>query len=118
MNKGIVTLILFVSAFAINNLFAQVGNDSPAGVAGELENSGVITTGCHYDAYTGNAKRSVTDIVVAGSVGAYPLAFTRTANSRDNLEVDDGGDQVDFGSAGNWLHSYQWNLYCKGHDTN
>jgi RHS repeat-associated protein len=118
MNKGIVTLILFVSAFAINNLFAQVGNDSPAGVAGELENSGIITTGCHYDAYTGNAKRSVTDIVVAGSVGAYPLAFTRTSNSCDNLEVDDGGDQVDFGSAGNWRHSYQWNLYCKGSDTN
>src|SRR5204862_2727728 len=62
---------------------------------------------------TGNAKRSVTDIVVAGSVGTYPLEFTRTSNSRYALEQDDGGNQVDLGSAGNWLHSYQWTLQCK-----
>ncbi len=112
MNKGIFAAML-VSAFATNNLFAQVGNDNPTGVAGELENSGIVTTGCHYNAYTGNAKRSVTDIVVAGSVGAYPLEFTRTSNSRYALEQDDGGNQVDLGSAGNWLHSYQWTLQCK-----
>lgn len=104
---------MLVGAFGTSSLFAQVGNDNPTGIAGELENSGIITTGCHYDAYTGNAQRSVTDIVVAGSVGVYPLAFTRTSNSRYAVEADDGGSQADFGSAGNWGHSYQYSLQCK-----
>lgn len=60
----------------IVNLFGQVGNDDPYG-PGDGSN-GQITTGCSYSAYTGNATRSITDISVAGSVGAYPLAFTRT----------------------------------------
>ena len=42
-----------------------------------------------YDSYTGNAKRVVDDIVVPGSVGAYPLKWTRYFNSKltsnDNL---------------------------------
>lgn len=40
--------------------------------------------------------RSVTDIAVAGAVGSYPLAFTRTFNSR-------------LGS-GAWANNYDWSI--------
>src|SRR5213592_347168 len=59
---------------------AQVGNDNPTGISGIY--NGNVTTAGSYDPYTSNATRSVTDISVAGAVGAYPLAFTRTMNSR------------------------------------
>lgn len=81
--------------------WGQVGNDNPTGVAGQF--NGNITTGCSYDPYTGNAMRSVTDIVVAGSVGAYPLAFSRVSNSRF-------AGASGFGAAGAWRHSYAWEL--------
>ncbi|HEV3244447.1 MAG TPA: hypothetical protein VGZ31_08550, partial [Chthoniobacterales bacterium] len=64
-------VVISLLALTASRLLAQVGNDNPTGNAGELDGQGVVTTGCHYDAYTGNAKRSVTDIVVAGGVGAY-----------------------------------------------
>jgi RHS repeat-associated protein len=83
--------------------FAQVGNDNPTGVAGEFQ--GEITTGCDYSPYTTTARRTVTDLVVAGGVGAYPLTFARTSTSRYNTAV-----KVDFGTAGSWLHSYQWSI--------
>jgi RHS repeat-associated protein len=97
-----VTLGVAATILVAGNAFAQ-GNDNPTGTAGVF--NGQITTGCSYDPYTGNAKRSVTDLVVAGGVGTYPLAFTRTANSRypvDNI--------THMGEAGNWLHSYQWSI--------
>ncbi|HEV2806741.1 MAG TPA: RHS repeat-associated core domain-containing protein [Chthoniobacterales bacterium] len=80
---------------------AQVGNDNPTGLAGQF--NGNITTGCSYDPYTGNAMRAVTDIVVAGSVGAYPLSFSRVSNSRF-------AGASGFGIAGAWRHSYAWEL--------
>ncbi|MEN3369424.1 MAG: hypothetical protein V7609_1567, partial [Verrucomicrobiota bacterium] len=46
----------------------QMGNDNPTSVTGEF--SGSITTGGHYDPYTGNAKRVIEDIVVPASIGA------------------------------------------------
>ena len=82
---------------------AQVGNDNPAGTAGAF--NGEITTGGSYDPYTGNATRSITDLSVAGAVGAYPLAFTRTLNTRYTP-----GLKSPFGEAGNWRHSYQWTI--------
>src|SRR5712692_2408715 len=107
------TLSLFYSLFAASQLFAQAGNDNPTGNAGEF--NGDVTTGCRYDPYTGNAKRSITDIVVAGGVGTYPLAFTRTSNSRYSVGIDDygNGQTPDFGEGGNWLHSYQWTIDSK-----
>jgi RHS repeat-associated protein len=83
---------------------AQTGNDNPTGPAGIF--NGNVTTGCSYDPYTGNARRSVTDIVVSGSVGSYPLAFTRVANSR-GYEVN---TDHQFGEGGWWRHSYSWYL--------
>src|SRR5207302_3843556 len=77
---------------------AQVGNDNPTGPSGIF--NGEVTTADDYDPYTGNARRSVTDIAVAGAVGTYPLAFTRTYNSRN------AGLQSYFGNAPVWRHSY------------
>jgi YD repeat-containing protein len=57
-----------------------VGNNNPTGIAGEY--NGSITTAGSYDPYTGNGKRIVDDIVVTGSLGAYPLKWTRTLNTR------------------------------------
>src|SRR5438874_638750 len=112
--KNRLGLILFCCLGA-TKLFAQVGNDNPTGSAGEFEGSGIVTTGCHYNTYTGNARRAVTDLVVAGGVGAYPLEFTRTSNSRYTVGLDDAGNgqTADFGRGGNWLHSYQWTINCK-----
>lgn len=84
-------------------LRAQIGNNNPTGPAGAF--NGNITTGCSYDPFTGNAMRSVTDLVVTGAVGKYPLAFTRTANSR-YLQAG----QFGFGQAGGWRHSYAWEM--------
>jgi hypothetical protein len=82
---------------------AQVGNDNPTGPSGVF--NGNVTTACSYDPYTGNATRNSTDLVVAGGVGSYPLAFSRTANSRYQQAGDFG-----FGQAGGWRHSYAWDI--------
>src|SRR5262249_49952907 len=78
---------------------AGAGNDNPTGPTGMF--NGNITTGCSYDAYTGNASRTINDMTVAGAVGAYPLQWVRTLNSR-------GEDLHDFGGSGGWFHSYGW----------
>ena len=44
--------------------------------------------------------------MVAGSVGNYPLAFTRTMNSRYTI----GAGALEFGQAGTWRHNYQWSI--------
>lgn len=85
-------------------VYAQIGNDNPTGPSGLF--NGNVTSGGSYDPYTGNATRSVTDLVVAGGVGAYPLAFTRTMNSR----YTPGAGTLEFGQAGTWRHSYQWSI--------
>src|SRR6266487_616814 len=77
---NVFALVALLLVLGKQHLNAQVGGDNPSGVAGAF--NGQITTGCSYDAYTGNASRSVTDIAVAGGVGEYPLALVRTANSR------------------------------------
>jgi RHS repeat-associated protein len=86
------------------SLRAQVGNDNPTGVSGQF--NGNVTTAGSYDPYTGNATRSITDITVAGAVGAYPLSFTRTMNSRYNADAP----TWEMGTAGSWRHSYQWSM--------
>lgn len=80
-------------------LNAQVGGDNPTGVAGAF--NGQITTGCSYDGYTGNATRSCTDLAVT-SVGNYPLALVRSANSR---RAQASNTANPFGVPGHWNHS-------------
>jgi RHS repeat-associated protein len=98
-----VSLISCALALLLPNLVrAQVSNDNPTGPAGVF--NGNVTTGCSYDPFSGNATRSgVTDLVVAGGVSAYPLAFTRAANSRGQSFPD-----FQFGAPGSWQHSYAW----------
>lgn len=104
--KSLKSLLLLMAATLILSpqlLLAQAGNDNPTGIAGMF--NGNVTTAGSYDPYTGNATRSVTDIAVAGSLGAYPLAFARTANSRYTP-----GLETEFGEPGGWRHSYQWSI--------
>jgi RHS repeat-associated protein len=104
--KNLKSLLLLLAAAVVLSprlLVAQAGNDNPTGVAGMF--NGNVTTAGSYDPYTGNVTRSVTDVVVAGSLGAYPLAFTRTANSRYTP-----GLAAEFGEPGGWRHSYQWSI--------
>ena len=77
-----------------------VGNDNPTGVAGEY--NGSVTTAGSYDPYTGNANRIIDDLTVTGSIGVYPLKWTRILNTRAG-----GGP---FGDGGGWSHNYQWAL--------
>jgi RHS repeat-associated protein len=97
----VATLGTLLLALGAHSLDANVGNENPAGVSGifngNLENTGV-------DPWTGNAIRSITDILVAGAVGEYPLALVRTANSRalSTTEV--------FSWSGGWNHNYNWIL--------
>jgi RHS repeat-associated protein len=83
--------------------FGQNGNDNPTGVTGEF--SGSVTTGGQYDPYTGNAKRVIDDLVVTGSIDAYPLKWTRILNTR-------GGGGA-FGQGSGWTHSYNWALFIR-----
>src|ERR1700730_4414491 len=93
--------LVFVSiVFPLAVLHAQVGNNNPTGPTGDF--NGEVTTGCSYDPYTGNAKRTVTDIVVAGAVGKYGLSYSRTWNSRNAY-----GPYL--GNSG-WLGSYDWSI--------
>jgi hypothetical protein len=84
-----VSLILVICLGCRQNAGAEVGNDNPTGVTGEY--NGSITTGGSYDPYTGNAKRFVDDLSVTGSLGVYPLKWTRVLNTRN---------------PGGWSHSY------------
>src|SRR4029077_15269631 len=58
---------LATSTFAL----VPPGNDNPTGSCGVF--NGNSNTGCSYDPYTGNATRTINDLVVSQSVGAYPL---------------------------------------------
>ena len=75
----------------------------PSGNSGDFD--GLETTGSGYDTYTGNVKRSITDMVVPGAASAFPLQFSRIYTSRYNAAPTD--IKGHFGDA-NWRHSYQW----------
>src|SRR5438874_8971289 len=98
-------LLIFIILVPICAIRADVGGDNPTGTSGQ--HNGNVTTGGSYDPYTANATRSVTDLVVAGGVGSYPLAFTRTMNSRYTAGV---GNAPAFGQAGTWTFNYQWTI--------
>ncbi|HZE57587.1 MAG TPA: hypothetical protein VE031_07015 [Chthoniobacterales bacterium] len=100
-SRFVLTLSIFSTFVAAPLLRADVGNLNPTGPAGSF--NGNVTTGCSYDVFTGNATRAMTDLVVPGAVGSYPLAFGRTANSRSAMSGQ-------FGSAGGRQHSYSWDL--------
>lgn len=107
---------LLLGAFCSTELLASLGSEIPEGPAGEPPGSGATATADSISPYTANARRTVTDLIVSGGVGAYPLAFGRVSNSRAFLVQDNsigGGPNADLGTGGGWLHSYQWYLTCK-----
>lgn len=88
-----ISLILFLGILlGASQLQGQVGNNNPTGPTGDF--NGEITTGGSYDPYTGNAKRTITDIDVAGAMGKYGLSYSRTWNSRGHR----------------WSGSYEWSI--------
>ena len=90
MKRKLMTFVvlLFAAISLQSNLFAQ-GEDNPTGITGD--HNGNVTTAGNYDPYTANAKRIVDDIVVTGSVGAYPLKWTWYWNSRYEGISPNGG---------------------------
>lgn len=92
LNRISSSLLFCLVMGAATALYGQ-GMDNPTGPAGMF--NGNVTTGCSYDPYTGNAMRSVTDIAISGAVGSYPLALTRTFNSR---------------LGGAWVNNYTWSI--------
>ena len=109
--KRTLALLVVLGASLPAALYSQIGGNNPTGPSGQF--FGNVTTGCSYDPFTGNATRVVTDMVVAGGVGAYPLAFSRTYNSRS---APDFG--FHFGGAGSWHHSYDWEMESSEESTN
>lgn len=82
----------------------------PAGIFnGNISTADAVST---MDLWTENYRRGpIDDIVVPGTVGAYPLKFSRTYNSKDleNWEQN----ILPSGALGNsmgqyWRHSYSW----------
>ncbi|HSS96713.1 MAG TPA: hypothetical protein VLK33_06780 [Terriglobales bacterium] len=92
-------LYFFAAAFLTQPILlaqSEIGDENPTGVAGTF--NGEITTGGMYDPYTANAKRVVDDIIVPGSVGSYPLKWTRYWNSHQTYSDNTIG--------GHWRYSY------------
>src|SRR3954447_21500579 len=92
------TLAALAFVVLVPKVFAQAGNDNPGGVTNEYHGSS--ETAGQMDPYTGNGRREIDDIVVAGSLGAYPLKLTRILTTRGN------GATNQFGEGGGWTHSY------------
>src|ERR1700687_5883717 len=96
MKLRLFLVFIGVAAFTQPVFSVEQGDDNPTGVTGIY--NGQITTAGNYDPYTGNAMRVVDDIVVPGSVGAYPLKWTRYFNSHLTWHNDKIG--------GAWRFSY------------
>lgn len=79
---------------SLPELRGQAANNNPTGPTGQF--NGNVTTAGSYDPYTGNMTRAVTDLVVAGAVGEYGLSYSRTWNSRADLN--------------GWRHSFSWSI--------
>jgi len=95
--------LLLILFGARTSALAQ-GEDNPTGVTGIY--NGNVTTAGSYDPYTRNARRTVDDIVVPGSVGAYPLKWTRYYNSRhEGLGYDGCWDGWSFSYGYYWPSS-------------
>jgi RHS repeat-associated protein len=102
--KNYLLLVALGSLLSVHPVFAQAGNDNPGGVTNEYNGSTQVAG--QLDPYTGNARREIDDIVVAGSIGAYPLKLTRILTTRGS------GVLAQFGQGGGWSHSYTWGLWA------
>lgn len=61
--------------------------------------------------YNGNAHRKITDLNIAGSVGKFPLKFTRFSNTRlSSRNLANGA----FGKESPWSHNFEWLMRDNG----
>ena len=107
-----ILMFAFGTAFFLSSpvqMALSQGNnyEGPVGVSGIF--NGNISTGCSYDPLTHSSHREVTDIVVPGSIGKYPLKMTRYYNSRQQYYA---GTAIGLGPG--WAHEYSWLLYTAG----
>jgi len=98
-------LLVDAGSVAFSNLAAQVFAPSATDISPTVntEVSSRIHTGCGYDAWTGSAHRSVTDLEVPGAVSSQGLKWVRTYNSA----TKDNGN-------GGWSFSYTWRYWGRG----
>jgi RHS repeat-associated protein len=98
---------LIIGAFlALFCNIASAQEDNPYGVG---VFTGEVTTGCDYDPYTGNARRTITDIALPSV--SYPLEFGRTMVSKSTDRAYPPGtfsDQVNYPYV--WTFSYRWRI--------
>ena len=101
--------IPFLFSFPTQKALSQGNNyEGPIGVTGIF--NGNVTTGCSYDPLTHSEHREVTDIVVPGSIGKYPLKMTRYYNSRSQYYALNA-----IGLSPGWAHEYSWLLWAGAH---
>jgi RHS repeat-associated protein len=63
------------------------------------------------NSYNGNAHRMITDLSIAGSVGNFPLKFTRFSNTRlSSRNLAKGA----FGVESPWSHNFEWLMRDNG----
>lgn len=104
MNRRALILVALLTPLVCQRSFGQ-GNNNPTGPSGDFNGQSHI--GCAVDPFTGNARRIVRDISnIPGVVGAYPLNWTRFANSRHTLS----SSSVILGQGAYWSHSYSWTI--------
>jgi RHS repeat-associated protein len=103
-------IALFLFALPVASLRAQTPaatpDENPEGNTGALKAQ--ITTGGSYDAHSGNATRSVTDLHVPGALGVYGLDFTRHWNSIPNDYYNAFAELPSSFGASGWSHSWEW----------
>jgi RHS repeat-associated protein len=94
--------IIFAGGVAFSNLAAQVSMPSATDISPTVntEVSSLIHTGCGYDAWTGSAHRSVTDLEVPGAVSSLGLKWVRTYNSGNHDNP--------------WSFSWTWRYWGRG----
>ncbi|HEV2841930.1 MAG TPA: RHS repeat-associated core domain-containing protein [Chthoniobacterales bacterium] len=115
MRNRLVPALAFFSFFlpiGTGGLLAQAPEPdrNPTGDTGALKAQ--VLTGGSYDAHSGNATRSITDLSVPGAVGDYGLNLVRYWNSlrNDRYEANstyEPDQRTDFGAPG-WSHSWSW----------
>ena len=107
--RFVVALFTVTIAALPARVCAQNGNtyEGPVGVTGIF--NGNVTTGCSYDPLTHSEHREVTDMIVPGSIGKYPLKMTRYYNSRAQYYALNA-----IGLSPGWASEYSWLLYTAG----
>ncbi|MEY2583985.1 MAG: hypothetical protein QOD80_11, partial [Verrucomicrobiota bacterium] len=108
-----VSLGLTLNCFERQAVAFTTPDDNPEGNTGALKSQ--VTTGGSYDAHSGNATRTVTDLHLPGALSTLGLDFTRYWNSVPNDVENPYAVLPRSFAASNWSHSWEW--YANEEDT-